>query len=171
MTKRIVILGPSGTGKTTLCRILGEKFNISTLHLDSIYWIRDWNHLNKEQFQTKMSNYLKKHDEWVIDGNYTNNLHFKWRLQLASTIILLDYGQQCALKGIHERAKKFKHTTRSDMAEGCIEGIDQVFLKYVSTFSREKIPWLKAIINKYGSNKEIYVFRSRKELNKWLETL
>ncbi len=41
MMNKVVILGASGTGKTTICRILGEKLNVKILHLDSVYWKRN----------------------------------------------------------------------------------------------------------------------------------
>ena len=169
--KRIMILGPSGTGKTTLGRRLGEQLNLPILHLDSVYWIKDWDHLDKDSFHLWMAHYMKEHHEWVIDGNYTNNRHFELRLKLADTIILLDYGTQAALHGIYERANKYKHQVRSDMADGCVEGIDQVFLQYVATYYKKRMPLLKAIIKQQEGQKRILIFHSRQELHRWLSTL
>ena len=73
---KIAVLGPSGTGKTTVCRKLGKKLNITSLHLDSVYWLKDWENISKEDFNKKMTQFLRKNESWVIDGNYSNNLHF-----------------------------------------------------------------------------------------------
>lgn len=170
MKRRIVVLGSSGTGKTTLCRKLGNKFNIKELHLDSVYWKEDWDHLDKEEFDAYMRNFLGNNDSWVIDGNYSNNKHFKYRLDLATTIIFLDFGVQASLKGIHERAGKYKHQTRSDMADGCIEGIDQIFLQYVAFYDK-RAKKLIATINKYKNRKEILIFKNREELYDWYNSL
>lgn len=167
---RIVILGSSGTGKTTLCRMLSDKLHIKALHLDSVYWLKDWNNLNKEQFDIYMKEYLRKNNRWVIDGNYSNNNHFTYRLNLADTIIFLDFGTQLSLQGIHKRAQEFKHQVRSDMAEGCLEGIDQVFLQYV-TFYQHRANRLKAIISKYKSKKNVLIFKTRDELYNWYNSL
>ncbi|MEC9484272.1 MAG: GNAT family N-acetyltransferase [Candidatus Izemoplasma sp.] len=164
--KRVVILGASGTGKTTLCRMIANKYNLDMLHLDQMYWLKDWQNLSKEAFNRKMNHYLTTHHRWAIDGNYTNNAHFDKRLQLASTIIFLDYGTQAALKGIHERAEKYKYRTRSDMAEGCIEGIDQIFLQYVAFFD-DKARKIKAYINQFKEDKNVLIFQSRQELMTW----
>ncbi len=169
--KRIVILGSSGTGKTTLGRRLGEKLGLNTLHLDSVYWEKDWNNIDKIRFNTYMKQYLTKHRKWVIDGNYTNNKHFKYRLDLADTIILLDFGRQVSLHGIHERADDYKHQVRSDMAEGCVEGIDQVFLQYVAGFHKVRTKYLKAIIKQYEHKKNVLIFKNRKELYDWYNSL
>lgn len=169
--KKIVILGPSGTGKTTICKMLGEKLGIDYLHLDSVYWLKDWEHLNKDEFHRWMKKYLIKNNEWVIDGNYSNNKHFKHRLDIANTIIFLDFGTEMALRGIHKRAKDYKHQVRSDMADGCVEGIDQVFLKYVASFYKYRAKYLKAVINKYKNKKQVLVFKNRKELYDWYNSL
>ena len=171
MHKRIAILGPSGTGKTTICRQLGEKLNLDYLHLDSVYWQKDWNHISKAEYQKYMVNYLMKNKQWAIDGNYSNNRHFKMRLDIADTIIFLDFGTQMALKGIFKRAHEYKHQVRSDMAEGCIEGIDQVFLKYVTGYYKFRAKYLKAIINKYKIKKEVLIFKNREELYSWYNSL
>ncbi len=119
----------------------------------------------------KMREFLTKHRSFVIDGNYSNNKHFKYRLDLADTIIFLDFGTNNALKGIYKRAHEFKHQVRSDMAEGCYEGIDQVFLKYVANFNKVKAKYLKATIQKYDKKKKVLIFKSREELNNWYHSL
>ena len=152
---KFIILGPSGTGKTTICRNIAHKLHIKPLHLDSIYWKRNWNRISKHDFNTEMTDFVRKNQSWVIDGNYTNNEHFKLRLDLADVIIYLDYGKTQSLKGIHERAVTNKHQVRSDMAPGCIEGIDQVFLKYVAFYYKRRAKYIKAIINKYKDKKKV----------------
>lgn len=171
LMQRIIILGPSGSGKTTLGRKLGEKLGLETLHLDSVYWLKDWENIDKEAFDKVIRNFLTKHKKFVIDGNYRNNKHFKYRLDMADTIIFLDFGTQQSLKGIFERANTFKHRVRSDMAEGCVEGIDQVFLKYVASYYKFRAKHLKSICRKYSSKKNVLIFKSREELYDWYNSL
>ncbi len=168
---KIAILGGSGTGKTTLCRMIGTKLQIQQLHLDSVYWKKNWQNISKEEFDQYMKQFLTKHSSWVIDGNYSNNLHFTYRLDLADTIIFLNYGKQKSLQGIYERAHKYKHQTRSDMAEGCVEGVDQVFLKYVATYYKYRAKYLIATIKKYQNKKQVLVFQNRQELYEWYNSL
>lgn len=168
---KIAILGGSGSGKTTLGRRLGEKLSIPVLHLDSVYWKKNWTNISKEEFNTYMKNYLVKNKSWAIDGNYSNNKHFKYRLETADIIIFLDFGTQTSLKGIYERAHEYRNQTRSDMAEGCIEGVDQVFLQYVATYNKFRAKYLKAVISKYKNKKQVIIFKNREELYHWYNAL
>ncbi|MFK5883724.1 MAG: (d)CMP kinase [Candidatus Izemoplasma sp.] len=168
--KRIVILGPSGTGKTTLGRNLSEKLNIKALPLDSVYWKKNWSNISKPEFNIYMHKFLIKNNSWIIDGNYSNHHHLKYRLDLADTIIILDYGVKASLKGILERARKFKNKTRSDMPTGCTEGVDQEFLQY-TVFYTPRGRMVKAKALKYKNKKQVIVFKNRQELNNWFHAL
>lgn len=170
MMNKILVLGASGTGKTTTCKMLGEKLNLKILHLDSVYWKKNWDNISKTEFDKYMKNFLLENKKWVIDGNYSNNRHFDYRLDACDTIVYLDFGIQVSLRGIHERAKKYKNISRDDMADGCIEGIDQEFLQYVA-FYRKKNMLIKAYIKKLEKKKRVLIFESREELNSWVNTL
>lgn len=167
---KIMVLGSSGTGKTTLARLLSKKLHIPHLPLDTVYWQKDWASLSKPEFARIIRNYLKKHDRYVIEGNYTNSVTFMERLHHADTIILLDYPVHNAIKGIFEREKRYKHRYRSDMAEGCIEEVDQEFLQYVYNF-KQKTRKMLAVINQYKGRKNILTFQSRATLMRWLDTI
>lgn len=38
----MAILGPSGTGKSTLARRLGRSLGVPVIHLDALYWRAGW---------------------------------------------------------------------------------------------------------------------------------
>ncbi|MFU8786257.1 MAG: GNAT family N-acetyltransferase [Candidatus Izemoplasmataceae bacterium] len=167
---RIIIFGASGTGKTTLSKMLGEKLHIPYIHLDTIYWLKDWQALDKKTFAIRVRNFLKTHPKFVIDGNYTNSITFEDRIKLADTIIMLDFTTSASIKGIVQREKEYKHRYRSDMAEGCIEKIDQEFLEYVYNFEDKKHR-LNAHINQFIGEKNILIFKDRKSLMTWFNEL
>lgn len=167
---RVIILGSSGTGKTTLAKMLAQKIHAPYLHLDSVYWQKNWESTPKPLFASKIRAYLKKHPRFIMDGNYTNSVTFMERLQIADTLILLDYDKQVAIKGIKKRESQYKHRFRSDMAEGCIEEVDQEFLHYVYRFDKKNIR-LKACIKSFIGKKKVFIFKSREDLMRFLAQL
>ena len=169
--KKILIFGNSGTGKTTLNHTLAQKLNLPSLHLDTMYWQENWQSIPRDVFYQQLKNYLESHANFVMDGNYLNADILELRLEYADTLIYLDYPTQVALNGIKEREALYGGQVRSEMAEGCIEKIDQEFLSYVLTFNETRRPHLLKILEDAYSSKNILRFESRKSLNLFLETL
>lgn len=100
MYNRISIVGGSGTGKSTLAKILSQKFNLPVVHLDSINYLPNWEPINKN----KRDNIIiskSLEDKWIIDGIYHNTL--RQRFERADLIIWLDYSTYAQLKGIFKR--------------------------------------------------------------------
>lgn len=85
--KRIVIVGTSCSGKTSLAEQLAEKLRIEHLHLDMLYWRENWQKTPDDVFRAFMADEIKK-DEWIIDGNY--RITFDMVFPRATVIIWLD---------------------------------------------------------------------------------
>ncbi len=48
--KRVMVVGPSGVGKSTLARGLGKVLNLPVVHLDKLYWRPGWVEPPEEEF-------------------------------------------------------------------------------------------------------------------------
>jgi adenylate kinase family enzyme len=86
--QRIMICGPSNSGKSTLAVAIGQKLGLPALHIDQ------FRHLPKTDWvQRPDAEFYRLHDEailgdaWVIEGNYTKLV--PQRLARATGIILL----------------------------------------------------------------------------------
>jgi len=169
--QKVLIFGNSGVGKTTLTRKLSEILSVKYLHIDSIYWQKNWQSTPQDIFYEKLQAFIDLHTNFVMDGNYLNSKILDLRLAHADTIIFLDYPTQMALNGIKEREKIYQGRWRTDMAEGCIEKIDQEFLNYVLRFNQTRKPTILALIQKYEPTKNTFIFKSRDSLNTFLKTL
>jgi len=70
---RIAVIGCGGSGKSRLARALGGTLGITPVHLDGLYYGRDWTPLDAEQFAALQRD-LVAAPRWIIDGNYTCSL-------------------------------------------------------------------------------------------------
>ena len=68
---RISIMGCSGSGKSTLAGALHQELGLPWLELDSIHHQPDWKPLDTDLFRSSVTDFMDRHPDWVIDGNYS----------------------------------------------------------------------------------------------------
>ncbi len=73
--KRICIIGYSSSGKSTLAKKLGEKYDLPIHHLDIYHHIdgTNWEPKPKEEF-IALHDAAIAEDKWVIEGNYSSTM-------------------------------------------------------------------------------------------------
>jgi len=162
-----MIMGCGGSGKSTLAKQLSEILGIEAIHLDYHFWSAGWIQPEKEEWLKKQDELFAK-EEWIVDGNYTNTI--EKRLEKVDTIIYLDFPTWRCLWGICQRRWKYAGKTRPDMAEGCEERIDWVFLKYILTYWKNRAPLIREKFSKI-KDKKVIILKNRKEVNNFLESL
>jgi adenylate kinase family enzyme len=70
--RRIVVYGPTGSGKTTVARNIAQSIGVPHIELDAIFWMPEWEEKSLEQFRADVSAVLDENlDGWVCDGNYS----------------------------------------------------------------------------------------------------
>ncbi|GAB3794753.1 ATPase AAA [Spirosoma humi] len=87
--KRICILGPSNSGKSTLANAIGRKCSLDVIHLDQLHHLpnTDWQVRPSDEF-IALHNAAIAGDQWVIEGNYS--ICMGPRFERATGLILLD---------------------------------------------------------------------------------
>jgi adenylate kinase family enzyme len=152
--RRVLVIGISGAGKTTLATRLAAATGLPLIHLDREHWLPEWQEPPKAEWRAKVRS-LVAADEWVIDGNFAGT--FDLRMPRADAIVWLDYPSPRCLVRVLRRVATNWGTTRSDMGEGCPERLDWRFLLYVWRFQSVHRPVLERAIATFA--REARVFR------------
>jgi adenylate kinase family enzyme len=89
MNKKIVIIGTSCSGKTTLSKQIAVKLKIQHHELDNYFWSNNWIAIPEKEFIALVQEILNNNSNWVICGNYSNVRKALW--DKSTDIIWLDY--------------------------------------------------------------------------------
>lgn len=165
--KRIMVIGCSGSGKSTFSRKLAEITDLPLIHLDATFWQENWTHLSRGKFDAMLESEVEK-DRWIIDGNYNRTLEM--RLNYADMVIDFRVPRYLCLVGVVKRYFKYRNTNRPDMAEGCNEKIDFDFLKFIWNFNKKDLPQNDLKIKKYPNATHI-IFTNRKQSEEFLNEI
>ncbi len=85
---RIIVIGTTSSGKSTLAEKLANKLALDFVELDALYWQPNWVGTPNDEFASKVAD-ATRGDRWVVAGNYSRTRPITWpRAQL---IIWLDY--------------------------------------------------------------------------------
>jgi len=161
--KKIIVIGCPGSGKSTFAKELHKIYNIPLYHLDLIWNKPDKTTITREEFNKELSKIFST-DEWIIDGNYQRTI--ETRIKEANTIFLLDYHLEVCLNGANSRVG----VKRDDMP-WLEETLDKEFEQKIIDFSKEKLPTIYELLEKYKENKNVVIFKTREEATKHLKSI
>jgi adenylate kinase family enzyme len=86
--RRILIIGTTGSGKTTLARTLSRIGGVRHIELDMLMYRDNWKAIPVEHFVEQVAA-IAESDSWLIDGNYASVRRLTW--ERADLVVWLDY--------------------------------------------------------------------------------
>ena len=86
---RVVVVGPPGSGKTTVARNLARSLGCGHVELDALWWEPNWTEAGRERFSERAAEAAAR-DRWVIDGNYYSVGARETVWSRADTVVWLD---------------------------------------------------------------------------------
>jgi len=149
--KRVVVLGPGASGKSTLAIRLGEITGLPVIQLDKIFWRPGLVATPRDEW-TELQEKLIKEDRWIVDGELEPYDAPEVRLRAADTIILLDFSiARCAWRALRRSRE------RAD------------FWLWLLRYRRQSRPILMEAIGKHAARADLHVLRNPQELRRFLE--
>jgi adenylate kinase family enzyme len=86
--RRIVVVGTTSSGKSTLAEQLAKIIGRDFIELDALHWEPNWVEAPDKVFRERVIKATRSKD-WVVAGNYSTVRDIVW--QRAEVIIWLDY--------------------------------------------------------------------------------
>ncbi len=165
--QRVLVMGCSGSGKSTFGRQLADRLGLPFVSIDQIFWQPGWREPKPEEFAAKMTLEAEK-PAWVMDGNYTRNGAGELRRARADTIVWFDLPRWvCMLSIIHRSAASYGKV-RPEMAPGCPEKFDWEFWRYVWTYRATQRPKLLAYFSALRADQRLETFTARTQVVEFL---
>jgi hypothetical protein len=113
--QRILVLGRTGSGKTTLARELAAAIGVPHVELDALYFGPDFSTVPLSVLRERTSAAIAG-DRWVTDGNKSAVRDLVW--PRADTVIWLDYPLVVSLWRLGRRALWRTSVLKAQAAEG-----------------------------------------------------
>ncbi|MBI3544130.1 MAG: AAA family ATPase [Deltaproteobacteria bacterium] len=121
---RIVIVGTSGSGKTTAARELSRRLGVEHHELDALYWLGGWRPRDPQEFRARVAE-LAARPAWIIEGHDARVRDLTW--SRADAIVWLDLPLPTILARALRRTVR-RVLTREPLGGGNVESLRRAFL-------------------------------------------
>lgn len=163
--RRTLVLGPPGSGKTTLTLRLAAAASLDALHLDAHFWQSGWIATPDDLWRERVTA-LAARPAWVMDGTYERSLPL--RLPRADLVIVVHADRARSLWGVVSR-RLLVRGGRVDAPTG--QRLDRAFLRYIVRYPSRTAPVVERAIEAHGRHATRIDLRSRRELHEFTRAL
>jgi adenylate kinase family enzyme len=165
--QRILVMGSSGSGKSTFARRLSAATGIPVVSLDALFWQPGWKPSEAAAFGERVAEAARQ-PRWIMDGNYISHGAGLLRRQLADAVLWFDLPRRICMIGILTRIARSYGRVRPEMAEGCPEKIDTEFFHYVWTYRDRQRPKLVEYFRELRPDQTLVCFTKRTQAHRYL---
>ena len=174
--KRIIIVGTTSSGKSTLAEKLANILNLDFVELDALYWQPNWLGTPDDEFIPKVDN-ATTGERWVVAGTYSRTIPTTWRR--AEVIIWLDYSLWLILWQLTKRT--FRRNLKREVLWGTntdrfwihfkLWSDESLFRWLFLTYGRRKKEYPQFLALPGHEHLKLFRFKSPKETREWVESL
>lgn len=167
--RRLVIVGPVASGKSSLADAISRRTEIPHIELDRVRFGRDWQQLPETDFRESVKK-LAEGPDWIIDGNYASVRDLLW--SSADTVAWLDYPLRVVLRRLAWRTLR-RVVLREDLGDGRRESLRRLMgRRSILVWAIRSHGPLRAEYEHasriYGSDVELIRFRSPGDVEAWM---
>ncbi len=172
--KRIAVVGPTGSGKTTLAGKISQCLSIPHIETDSIYWGPRWQPIPLENFRSRMD-VATQSESWVIDGNYSKIRDLVWGR--ADTLVWLDYPLPVILWRLVRRSIPRVFTKvelwngNHETVRGMFFSRDSLFIWLFQSYKRQRQTYPVLVNEPLYNHLNVVKLKSQRDTDKWLQSL
>ncbi len=169
--RRIVVVGTTGSGKTTLAGELARRLEVPHVELDALHWEPGWTEAPTDLFRERVTRALSG-EAWVTDGNYSAVRDIVW--SRADTIVWLDYSLPTILYRLTRRTFR-RIFTREELWSGNKERVltqflsrDSIFLWAFKTYRRRRREYPELLSSPEHAHLHLVHLRSPRQERRFL---
>jgi adenylate kinase family enzyme len=171
--KRIVIIGTTSSGKSTLARHLADRFGLNFIELDGLHWEPNWQEAPDEVFRARVEAATRA-EKWAVAGNYRTVRDLTWGQ--ADAIIWLDYSLPVIFGRLWHRTWR-RWWTQEELWNGNREKLwwhfkiwseESLFHWLFKTYWRRKREFTALLAQPEYGQLKVFRFKSQVETDEWL---
>ncbi len=151
--KRVIVIGPGASGKTTLAACLGKITGLPVIELDKIFWQPGLAATPREEWAA-IQRKLAAQESWIMDGDLGPYDVTDVRLQAADTIVFLDFSRyRCAWRAIRRSRE------RAD------------FWWWLLTYRRRSRPAIRQAISVHAGDASLHVLPNPRAVKRFIANI
>jgi adenylate kinase family enzyme len=148
--KRVVIVGPGASGKSTLAVDLGKITRLPVVELDKLFWQPGLVETPPDRW-IDIQRGITEQDEWILDGDLGPYDVIEVRLRAADTVIFLDFSfLRCAWRAVRRSPERLD------------------FWLWLLRYRRRSRPLLMKEIRDHAPQAAVYRLRNPKEVRRFV---
>jgi adenylate kinase family enzyme len=171
---RIVVLGTTGSGKTTVAKEIARILGVTHVEFDAYRHGPNWTETPDDIFREQLREALQG-DTWVADGNYSVTRDVVW--PRATTVIWLDYPLRIVMWRLFWRIMR-RGILRQELWNGNKENIwghfftrESLFLWVLKTHGRHRRTYPAAFAQPEHAHLQAVHLRSPRSTREWIAAL
>lgn len=173
--KRVVIVGSSSCGKTTLANNISNKLGLEHKELDYFYWEPNWKEAALPVFRSRVEKFTSQ-DSWITDGNFASSAgDIVW--SRATHIIWLDYSLPLIIKQFFIRSIS-RALKQEVLWTGCKETLwnsmfspNSLLIWIIKNYKKNRVMFLKLAQSSDYPNASFLHFKRPAETEEFMKKL